>query len=316
MASSYLNIASFLFTTLFYYLVLKPKLSYDDMVNPDKYKKYLNNEKLYLAVYLFAILIIQFIANSYVITQACGGSIKENIGAAGSLTFVPWILLFGIIIVVLLIFPGFKSAFSDVVGYFYVAGSANKLLTELLVNEKVNDQIEKATSGENTPQPPVLPSTPIIEEQNIKTPAAPQGNVRLVGGTSKKELEKAADLIVKICGNTSILINQIVPSNFTEYWNILRPLMKSQYQTDGPLADEKRNELFELVVTRDNVGEAMWYIYTGFLISSIVQLKITTRGCVVNPEQMAKNYQNYVKQQEKSDKKQEKATSSVYTITN
>jgi hypothetical protein len=315
MASSYLNIISFLFTTLFYYLVLKPKLSYDDMANPDKYKKYLNNEKLYLAVYLFAILIVQFMANSYVITQACGGSIKENIGAAGSLTFVPWILLFGIIIVVLLIFPGFKSAFSDVVGYFYVAGSANKLLTELLVNEKVNDQIEKATSGENTPQQPVLPIAP-VEKPIIKTPAAPQGNVRLVGGTSKKELEKAADLIVKICGNTSILINQIVPSNFTEYWNILRPLMKSQYQTDGPLTDEKRNELFELVVTRDNVGEAMWYIYTGFLISSIVQLKITTRGCVVNPEQMAKNYQNYVKQQAKSDKKQEKATNSVYTITN
>lgn len=232
MTSSYLNIASFLFTTLFYYLVLKPKLNYDDMVNPDKYKKYLNNEKLYLAVYLFAILIVQFIANSYVITQACGGSITENIGAAGSYTFIPWTLLFGIIIVVLLIFPGFKSAFSDVVGYFYVAGSANKLLTELLINEKVNDQIEKATSGENQPQPLVLPSAPPIEEQIIKTPAKPQGNTRLVGGTSKKELEKAADLIVKICGNTSVLINQIVPSNFTEYWNILRPLMKSQYQTD------------------------------------------------------------------------------------
>ena len=92
--------------------------------------------------------------------------------------------------------------------------------------------------------------------------------------------------------------------------------MKTQYQTDGPLTTEKRNELFELVITRDNVGEAMWYIYTGFLISSVVQLKITTRGCVVNPAQMAKNYQNYVAEQEKSEEQQKQATSAVYTITN
>jgi len=310
MASNYLNIVGFLFTTLIYYLALKPKLTYDDMINSDKYKSYLNNEKIYLAVYFFAILIVQFFINAYVVTQACGGNITQNIGASGGYTFIPWTILFGIVIVVIMIFPGFKSAFSDVVGYFYVAGSANKLLTDLLINEKVNDQIEKATGGENSSQSKILPpATPA-------TPATPQGNIRLVGGTSKKELEKAADLIVKICGNTSILINQIVPSNFVEYWNILKPLMKSQYQNDGPLANEKRNELFELVVTRDNVGEAMWYMYTGLLIASVVQLKITTRGCAVNPKQMAKNYQNYVAEQEKSEQQQQQATSTVYTITN
>jgi len=283
MASSFLNIGSFLFTTLIYYLVLKPKLTYDNMSNPDKYKSYLNSEKISLAVYFFAILIVQFIVNAYVVTQACGGSITQNIAASGGYTFIPWTLLFGIVIVVLMIFPGFKSAFSDVVGYFYVAGSANKLLTELLVNKDVQTKID--ADGASTPQ-------------------------------QKAAMQQAADMIVKICGNTSILINQIVPSNFVEYWNLLRPLMKSQYQTDGALADEKRNELFELVITRDNVGEAMWYIYTGFLISSIVQLKITTRGCVINPAQMAKNYQNYVSEQEQSEKQQEQATSAVYTITN
>lgn len=283
MASSFLNIGSFLFTTLIYYLALKPKLTYDDMSNPDKYNSYLNNEKICLAVYFFAILIVQFVVNAYVVTQACGGSITQNIAASGGYTFIPWTLLFGIVIVVLMIFPGFKSAFSDVIGYFYVSGSANKLLTELLVNKDVQTQID--ADGASTPQ-------------------------------QKAAMQQAADMIVKICGNTSILINQIVPSNFVEYWNLLKPLMKTQYQTDSALSNEKRNELFELVITRDNVGEAMWYIYTGFLISSIVQLKITTRGCVVNPAQMAKNYQNYVAEQEKSEEQQNQATSAVYTITN
>lgn len=283
MANSYLSIVTFLLTTVVYYLALKPSLKYDDMTNSDNYNKYLSSNKLNLVIYFFAILVIQFIVNAYMITQTCGGNVTQNMSASGTFTFIPWTLIFGAIIVVLIVYPGFKSAFSDVVGYFYVSGSANKLLTELLVNKDIQKNID--ADAASTPQ-------------------------------QKAAMQQAADMIIKICGNTSILINQIVPTNFVEYWNMLRPLMKSQYQTDGPLVDEKRNELFELVVTRDNVGEAMWYIYTGLLVTSIVQLKISTRGCVTNPAQMAKNYQNYVTQQETAQKQQQQATSTVYTLSN
>jgi len=282
MVNSYLNIITFLLTTVFYYLALKPNFKYNDLTNSSEYKKYSNNNHLYLGIYFLLILIIQFIVNATIITTKCGGSVTENLGASGVLTFVPWTLIFGVVILVILVYPGFKTAFSDVIGYFYVANSANQILTELLVNTKINDEItnEQMTS------------------------------------MSKKQLEKAADMIIKICGNTSILINQIVPSNFIEYWNLLRPLMKDKYKMDGPLVDEKRNELFELVVTRDNVGEAMWFIYSGLLVCSIVQLKISTRSCSTNPKQIAKNYQEYLSKQEAIDKKNKQATSTVYTITN
>lgn len=282
MANSYLNIITFLLTTVFYYLALKPNLKYNDLTNGIEYKNYLNKNYLYLGIYFLLILIIQFIVNATMITTKCGGSVTENLGASGVLTFVPWTLIFGVVIIVILAYPGFKTAFSDVVGYFYVANSANKILTELLVNTKINDEI--------------------TNEQ--------------ISSLSKKQLEKAADMIIKICGNASILINQIVPTNFIEYWNLLRPLMKDKYKMDGPLVDEKRNELFELVVTRDNVGEAMWFIYSGLLVCSIVQLKISTRSCNTNPKQIAKNYQQYLATQEALDKKNKQATSTVYTITN
>jgi hypothetical protein len=283
MANSYLNIITFLLTTLVYYLALKPSLKYNDMTNSDNYNNYLNSNKVYLAVYFFAILVIQFIVNAYVITQTCGGNITQNMSASGTFTFIPWSLIFGAVIVVLIVYPGFKSAFSDVVGYYYVAGSANKLLTELLVNKDIQNNID--ADGASTVQ-------------------------------QKANMQQAADMIIKICGNTSILINQMVPSNFVEYWNILKPLMKPQYQTDGPQTDEKRNQLFELVVTRDNIGEAMWYIYTGILITSIVQLKIATRGCITDPEQMAKNYQNYLTEQKAAKTQEKQATSTVYTLSN
>ena len=44
MASSYLNIVTFLLTTLFYYLAIKPSLSYDTLIDANKYKKYTSNQ--------------------------------------------------------------------------------------------------------------------------------------------------------------------------------------------------------------------------------------------------------------------------------
>jgi hypothetical protein len=114
----------------------------------------------------------------------------------------------------------------------------------------------------------------------------------------------------------SILINQIVPTNFNEYWNILTPLMKPQYQSNGPDTEIKKKELFELVVTRDNVGEAMWFIYTGILLTSIVQLKITSRGCTTSTATMEKNYQQFLEKEQKAVTEQQKSTSTIYTITN
>ena len=76
-----------------------------------------------------------------------------------------------------------------------------------------------------------------------------------------------------------------------------------------------KNELFELVVSRDNVGESMWYMYTGILLTSLVQLKITTRGCVNNAQTMEKNYQQFLDSEEKSKQQKDLSTSTTYTIT-
>jgi hypothetical protein len=184
-----------------------------------------------------------------------------------------------VLVLVLTIYPGFKSAFSDVIGYYYVSSSANKLLTDLLVNTDIEKKM--------------------AEDPNM-TPE------------KKANLESAADTIIKICGNTSILINQIVPSNFNEYWNILTPLMKEQYQQD----ESMKSKLFDIVVTRDNIGEAMWYIYTGLLLTSLVQLKMTTRGCTSNLQTQEQNYQKFLESEQQAKSKNELATSTTYTITN
>jgi hypothetical protein len=255
-------------------MVLKPSLTFTILNDVNEYKNYVSNHYMFLAIYVLLVIVIQFMVNSSIISSNCGGNITENMGAAGILTFIPWILIFGVLILILSIYPGFKSAFSDVIGYYYVAGSANKILTELLVDK----DIEKKMLNE--------------KEMTLE---------------KKEALESAADAIVKICGNNSILINQMVPSNFNDYWSILRPLMKDKYQTDNSETDQMKNQLFDLVVTRDNVGEALWYIYTGLLLTSLVQLKITTRGCLSNPKTMEANYKKFLDEEEKQKTKQKKS---------
>jgi hypothetical protein len=305
MASSYLNIITFLLVTLLYYLVLKPSLTLGQIANETQLKEYKTNNNIYLAVYVLLIIIVQFIVNASIITTTCGGSISENMGAAGLLTFIPWILIFGVVVAIIIVYPGFKSAFSDVIGYFYVAGSANNILTELLINP----ELEK-TLNDNSPS---------VNNQDKLAPSGEQvggKNKKQLGGATKQQLQEAADAIVKICGNNSILINQIVPSNFMDYWTTLKPLRKEKYQNDNsPETIDIQNRLFELVLTRDNVGEAMWYIYTGILITMIVQLKIATRGCVMNPDTMVQNYDTYLANEQQNATQQEVATSTVYTIT-
>jgi len=280
--NAYVNALAFLLATLFYYVNLKPTIALAEYLNPETYKTYMSNTYTYLAVYVLLVVFSQFLINSSIISTNCGGSMTENMGAAGMLTFIPWILIFGVLVLMLTIYPGFKSAFADVVGYYYVASSANKLITELLVNQELEKHTE-TNDGSISPE-------------------------------RKKALESAADAIVKICGNTSILINQIVPSNFAKYWELLTPLMKEQYRNGGEGVEKMKQDLFSLVLSRDNVGEAMWYIYTGLLIVSIVQLKITTRGCSSNPKTMEANYKKFVEAEEKAKEKQAN-TEQTYTLT-
>lgn len=308
MYNSYLNIFTFLLTTLFYYMILKPNLDYKTVSSGDLFKDYTTRNYVCLAVYLLLVMVIQFIVNASIITQNCGGNIGENMGSAGMLTFIPWSLIFGVMIIILVIYPGFKSAFSDVIGYYWVANEANNLLVELLVQENVEDALAKGVPDSTPTNPPPVNQGTIV------------GGTQK-GGDDKQAIREVTDLILKICGNTSILINQMTPRNFIQYWSLLNPLKKKELQTtkngtEPERATQIRDTLFKLVVTRDSIGEVLWYIYTGLLLTSIVQLKITTKGCAMNPKTMEENYAKFQEQEAALQQQQAATAATTYTVTN
>ena len=276
MAKTYLNILTFLLTTLVYYVSFKPTLTYNQLSNSEEFKKYTKSNYIYLAVYFLSVMLTQFMLNAYILSSTCGGSVASNLENVGVYTFLPWSLIFGVLMVVLLLYPGFKTAFSDIIGYFYVSNSANSLLSELLV-----DKNEKPSIDVNKP------------------------------GTQ----EEATSSILKILGNPSVLINQMVPTNFNEYWKLLNPLMKPQFKVDSSETTVIKNKLFDLVIMRDNIGEAMWFIYTGMLVIAIVQFNLTKNGCVQDASNMVNKYKKFLEKDEKEQNKNNKSTDKVYTMT-
>jgi hypothetical protein len=132
-------------------------------------------------------------------------------------TGAPWTFIFGLLIVCLIMFPGFKSAFSNVVGYYMVSKSAEEELMKLLPEEMAGDK---------------------------------------------------NNIISKIYGNTSILINKMVPSNFNDFAKLLK--FKAGVDT---------KPLQNLVAYRDNVGEFCWYMYAAVFVNSVVQYNIVNISC-------------------------------------
>jgi hypothetical protein len=273
---SFQSLLFFTIITILYFAfpsIGKPELKLEDLSNEDSKTDYYSRTTTRLALYVGIVVLSQFVLNINYLMGKCGGALKNNIGVAALFTFIPWILIFGILVMVLVIFPGFKSAFSDVVGYYAIAMSANELFGSILKDTKTDQLIENA------------------------------------GGEEQAKMKDAAEAILKICGNKGILINQMNPENFLDIWKALEPLMK-----EGMFTDQKRQtELLNLVVLKENIGEALWYIYTGILISSVVYFNLATRGCVKSPEQMKDDYNAYVKQQEEAQKQQALSNSVTYT---
>jgi hypothetical protein len=268
MEITYLSILIFVITTIVYYIfpfIGKLQLTLDFLKDESTIKEFYLSNWIRLAIYFGLIVLSQYILNAIFIVNSCGGDTVSNFTNAFLITFMPWIFIFGIMILMLIIFPGFKSAFSDIIGYFIVAKSANDLLSQILVDKQVDNTLSEMTSSAST-----------------------------------DKLRSSAESIMKLYTNKAILINQIVPENFMETWETLTPLMKPGIETNTDL----KSKLLDIVVMRDNIGEACWYLYTAIVIISFTSYKMSSHDCLQNiwdvEEQSKKRQSEYNKKMAKT----------------
>jgi hypothetical protein len=83
----------------------------------------------------------------------------------------------------------------------------------------------------------------------------------------------------------------------------MTPLMKPDITTNDEKTKYYKTELLSLVVLKDNIGEAFWYVYTAMLIASVVYYNLANVGCKKSVAQIKAGYDDYVQQQEAIDQK-------------
>lgn len=69
---------------------------------------------MWLAIYFLLLIVIQFYLNLGVTAGICG---SPQYGTTAIVTFIPWTLIFGMLKVILTVFPGWLSPFANTIGY-------------------------------------------------------------------------------------------------------------------------------------------------------------------------------------------------------
>jgi hypothetical protein len=269
MDTTFLSLLLFIICTIIYFRLIKNKTVAE--VNGAKPGKY-----IYTVAYFVIVIILQWITSVIYIISTCGGDVLANFGYAAVITLVRWIFIFGAVIVMIIFYPGLKSAFSNVIGYFWVARHANKILSSLLIDTDIKD------------------------------------NLQQLNPVDKNKLSHTAELILKICTDKSILINQLTPSNFNKMWEMLLTL------SNDAISEESKNDLkvqlLNITILKDNIGEALWYVYTAILVISMVSSQLTSRSCMTSIAAIRQSQDEYTAYKTTTDQQTAASNTAVYAI--
>jgi hypothetical protein len=98
---------------------------------------------IYFGIYMLLLIIGEFIINVSLTKAMCG---TNQMGSAMFITIIPWFLIFGMLNLVLMVFPGWLSPFSNTIGYGITKlFGINNLLNDIF-KPKINSEDLK---GEN-----------------------------------------------------------------------------------------------------------------------------------------------------------------------
>ena len=263
---------------ILYFMFIKPVLTISDLDNPEKYSQVVKNTYSSTGILLVLVIMLQLGFNTSGYQAKCPGTFSQNFGKVFAATFIPWVIIMGSVMIALIAFPGFKGAFSNVFGYYAVANSSNDILVELLGNSDTDAKI--AQIGDDASE------------------------------EAKTKLASASDAVLKIVGNTSLMVNQITPTGFIDFWNMLMPIMKEEYRSPAAHQDLKE-KLLGNVILKDNIGEVCWYIYTTILLITVVKTNLADLPCSTSVAAIRERTAAYDKKQTVIDaakKKQESVT--------
>lgn len=213
------------------------------------------------SMFIAGILIGEFMISIGMIKTVCG---FEQWGFGALVTFVPWILITGLIKFILMIRPGWLTPFSNTIGYFL--SSAIFGLTTAFRELLKPKNLEPPTTG-------------------AAAPVAPNGDA--------KDVAKA---LQQIYDDDSLLINQFTPDNVEEtirkFSSVGLMYTSAEYAKNDPSKSVLYNKYVDAIKKavwfKLFVSEFMWLLMAGILTISVTFNYIVNYGCKMTPDQIGK----------------------------
>ena len=129
------------------------------------YTKSSKNRLMLTGVYFLIVVLVQYYLNLGVATAICG---VPQYGTAAMVTFVPWVIMFGLLKVALTAFPGWLAPFSNTFGYLIASLAGLKSTLSKILAPQGEKKGSSATLLNNIYSDPSLMLNELTM-QNIET---------------------------------------------------------------------------------------------------------------------------------------------------
>ena len=220
-------------------------------------------------IYFILVLVSQFILNIYLAKQMCNS--PSNVGTAAVATIIPWILIFGLLNLLLTMFPGWLAAFSNTIGYAVASiVGVSSLFTEKLLN---------------VGNPPNRDALKVI--QNILSD--PSTIINTLNDENVKDFW-----------------NKSVSPDVNLFRTNLEPI-----EDEKDNNNQLFYELKKYIMLKNLVSYFIWYLLTGILITSISYNYMLTVPCVQTPKQARIAAAQFLEDQKNAQRYAEDAKSSA-----
>lgn len=183
--SSNLGLLWFLITSLLYFGYKYKNLSRSNV----------KISNTFFIIYILAVVIGEYTINLKAANSICSSS---NFTTALITTFVPWVFIFGLLNVILMIFPGWLIPFSNTFGY---------LIAKLMGLDKLVGEIFK----------------PSDYYKNVN---------------KSKDLIPLQEALGHIYSDKALLINEVTKENLNDFWKNMNPLMRDTAKSNEDLKDK------------------------------------------------------------------------------
>lgn len=197
------------------------------------------------------------------------------------ITIIPWVLIFVLLHLFLVMFPGWMTPFSNTFGYLVAKlMGLPDLMKKILVENGKEPEVSRALESVRTDN-----SLLINELYTEKGETAKDASGVPTGRTIRPIFDNAWNKLVE---------GQII-KNFPD-----------TNPNDKESKTSLKNKLYGFVQMKFTIAEYIWNILTGSLVTSISYNYIINTGCAKSPQEMKRRYDKYEEEQDEKKNNKEK----------